>query len=86
MLKVTQEQLDDYERRYPGLKEQVLRFEAAKVPPCSRCKSHNTAEVQAGLIGRTILLTLSTTKFIVTPNGPREGRYYCWECKKFFGE
>lgn len=86
MLKVTPEQLDDFERRYPGLKEQILRFEAAKVPPCSTCKSFNTAEVQAGVIGRTILIATATTKFLLTPNGSTEGQYYCWECKKFFGE
>jgi hypothetical protein len=84
MLKVEQETLDRMEGMYPGFKEHVYSFENADLPHCSHCGSGDTANVQVGLIGRTINLSCSTTKFKLIANGPKAGRYICNQCKEFF--
>jgi hypothetical protein len=73
------------ENRYPGITESILRFERAELPACPRCGSQDTANVQVGLIGRTIDIAAATTKFKLIPNGPKPGAYFCNACGEFFG-
>jgi hypothetical protein len=84
MLEITLEELDSLELCYPGIKQNILFFENAQLPTCSLCQSEDTADVQIGVIGRTITICASTTKFKLIPNGPRPGRYFCNTCGKFF--
>jgi hypothetical protein len=85
MLKVNQKMLDDMEQRYNGLVKTIMQFENAELPACSHCRSSDTAEVQVGIMGRTIYIAGATTKVKLVPNvKDRLGKYYCNECKKFF--
>ncbi len=84
MLKADKETLESMERNYPGIKEQINHFEKANLPPCARCKSNNIADVQVGIIGRTIHIAAATTKVKLIPNDPKPGRYFCNECEDFF--
>ena len=70
MLKADKERLEWMEKNYPGIKKQINHFEKAKLPRCSHCKSRRTADVQVGIIGRTIYIAGATTKFKLIPNGP----------------
>jgi RNA polymerase-binding transcription factor DksA len=73
------------ERQYPGITEQYLRFEEAKLPSCSHCGSRDTASVQVGIIGRTIYLAGASKKFKLVPNiSDQKGKYFCNACNKFF--
>lgn len=85
MIKATEDTIRHMEELYPGITEQIQRFENMEIPPCPMCGSTNTASVQVGIIGRTIHLNAATSKFhsIFTSNG--EGIYYCHVCKKQFG-
>jgi hypothetical protein len=85
MLRVDQETLDRMESQYEGIIEQIMRFENALLPSCPHCQSDNTAEVQVGVIGRSIYVICATTKFRLILNGPQPGRYYCNDCGKYFG-
>lgn len=84
MLKLTAEEIDDLEKKYPGIRESIMHFEQAPLPLCPHCRSEDTADVQVGLIGRTINIAAATTKFRLIPNGPKPGNYFCNACKKFF--
>jgi hypothetical protein len=84
MLKVDQSRIDRMESSYPGIAAQIRRFDAAKLPPCSHCGSPHTADVQVGVIGRTINLAVATTKFRLIANGPKPGSHFCNQCKRFF--
>ena len=84
MLKFTQEQIERLELIYPGIKDQILWFENAILPVCSYCTSEDTADVQIGIIGRTINICAATTKFKLINYGPRPGRYFCNTCRRFF--
>jgi hypothetical protein len=84
MLKIDKETLDHIEEGYPGIGEAVLRFEEATLPICPRCGSKNTADVQCGVIGRTINIAAATTKFKLIANGPKPGKYFCNTCSEFF--
>ena len=86
MLRFNERRLQETEALYPGILEQIMRFENATLPECPHCDSENTADVQIGIIGRTTQIAAATTKFTLIPNGPRPGRYYCQNCKQFFGE
>jgi hypothetical protein len=86
MLKVDQITIDRMEKSYSGIAVQISEFEAAELPHCSHCESANTADVQVGLIQRTINLTAATTKFRLVPNGPKPGRYFCNDCNQYFGD
>jgi hypothetical protein len=77
MLKRDKEFLDYMETQYKGIIEHIMSFENAILPPCPHCQSDNTADVQVGVIGRTIAIAGATTKFRLIPNGPKPGRYYC---------
>jgi hypothetical protein len=84
MQEIDDDTLDELERRYPGIRDQILHFEDASLPACPRCGSQNTAEVNVGIIGRTISIAAATTKFKLIPNGPKPGHYFCNACKTFF--
>ncbi len=83
MLKIDQSELAKLEKDYPGTVRSIKYFEEMRLPKCPKCKSANTALVQAGIIGRTIALCSATTKFKLTPNGGL-GKYFCNDCGKFF--
>lgn len=85
MLKIDEDTISRIEQKYPGIREQLLQFEGAILPACSRCGSEDTADVQVGVIGRTINLAAATTKFKLIPNGPKDDTYFCNTCEKFFG-
>jgi hypothetical protein len=73
------------ENIYPGITEQINRFEEAELPSCPHCGSNNTASVQVGFIGRTITLAASTRKVKLVPNvKDRLGKYFCNNCDMFF--
>ena len=85
MLKVDDETLDKMEAQHPGILEQLSRFENAQLPACALCGSDDTADVQVGIIGRTIYLAGATTKFKLIPNCPKPGTYFCNACGEYFG-
>lgn len=78
--------LDHMEKNFPGIRKTIFEFENAMLPLCSHCGSADTADVQVGVIGRTIHIAGATTKFKLIPNGPRPGRYFCHACDKFFDQ
>ena len=84
MLKVDKKTLDRMEKDRPGIRQQILHFEKAKLPACSLCRSKDTADVQCGVIGRTINIAVATTKFKLIASGPTPGAYFCNTCGKFF--
>lgn len=84
MITIAQESIESLESDYPGIKEQILRFENAILPVCSHCGSENTANVQVGIIGRTIALASATTKVKLALNRPQPGKYFCNHCQNFF--
>jgi hypothetical protein len=71
MLKVSQEVIDQMERRRPGMRAMIEHYEVAMYPPCPHCQSDHVATVQVGVIGRTINLSAATTKFKLLANGPK---------------
>jgi hypothetical protein len=74
---------DTYDREtvYQGIYQRFARME---VPPCPRCGTCNTASVQVGVIGLTIRLAATCSKFKLIPNGPKPGNWFCNTCGKFF--
>ena len=84
MIKVDQQEIEIMEHRYPGIKEQIEHFEALDLPACPKGGSSDTASVQAGVIGRTVLITAATTKFYLMANYNGKGRYFCNSCRKQF--
>ena len=84
MLKVDDTTLEEMESQHPGIRQTIMRFEYAALPPCPNCRSENTADVQVGIIGRTIYLATATTKFKLIANGPKPGAYFCHQCQRFF--
>lgn len=84
MLKATEQWLCDAERRHPGIRQTIDRYEALDLPPCPECGSSDTAAVSAGIVGRSILVNGATTKIHLLPNGiPKD--YYCNACERYFG-
>ena len=85
MLKVDQKTLDKMEQQHKGIVKSIMSFEEADLPACPHCRSGDTADVQVGMIGRTIYIAGATTKFKLVPNGSdKKGKYFCNECRKFF--
>ena len=84
MLKINKKELNQLEKDYPGIKEQIRSFEEATLPACPRCGSEDTADVQVGIIGRTINIAGATTKFHLMANGPKPGKYFCNTCREYF--
>jgi hypothetical protein len=85
MITCDQKMLDWMEDKYPGILQSVRQFEDAVLPECSYCGSEDTASVQCGVIGRTIYINGATSKFRLIGNGPKEGKYFCNTCEKYFG-
>ena len=86
MLKVDAEWIKHAESQHPGITEDIRSFEQKQLPACTHCASADTADVQCGIIGRTIYIAGATTKFKLIPNGPKPGQYFCNACRKYFGE
>lgn len=78
------ERLDKMERGYPGITSQIRYFEEAELPSCTHCGSNDTANVQIGIIGRTIAIAGMTRKFYLIANGPAPGKYFCRKCRQYF--
>lgn len=85
MIKVTEDTIKQMEQNYPGITEQIQRFEGMELPSCPICGSDDTASVQVGIIGRTIHLAGATSKFHLIPNGNDKGIYYCNVCRQQLG-
>ena len=85
MLKIDRLKLDKLETGYPGITEEILRFDAAQVPRYVRCGAENTAAVYVGLVGRSINISAATTKFKLIANRPKPDNYFCHDCDQFFG-
>lgn len=71
----------DREQVYQDQYRQFMRME---VPPCTRCGTSNTASVQVGVIGLTIRLAATCSKFKLIANGPKPGNWFCNSCGRFF--
>jgi hypothetical protein len=80
------ERLAKLERDYPGITRSIRHFEDAELPLCKHCESHDTANVQIGIIGRTIAIAGMTRKFFLISNGPAPGKYFCRKCRQYFDE
>lgn len=85
MLTVSEESIMNMDASYPGIAEQVHRFEAMEIPSCDKCGSGDTAIIQVGLVVRTMYLAMATTKFKLLPNYNGHGIYFCNSCKAQFG-
>lgn len=85
MIRKTEDELKQLEGQYPGITEQIWRFEQADLPACPVCGSTDTASVQAGVIGRTMNINLATTKIHSMLNWVGKGIYFCNNCKRQFG-
>ena len=83
MLKVTDEWLLDAEKAYPGIRGTIEFFEAMKLPPCPKCGSANSAEVNTRIVGRSMKIAVATTKMHLIPNG-RPADFWCNACAHFF--
>ena len=86
MLRRSEIKIRELETTYSGISEQIRRFEDATLPCCELCGSQDTANVQVGVVGRTIAIACATTKIKLIPNGPPAGDFYCNACSKFFGQ
>ncbi len=86
MIKFDEKTIENCEIQYPGIREQIFYFENATLPQCLHCDSTDTANVQIGIIGRTIHIAGATTKFHLISNGPKPGKYFCNECGQYFNE
>jgi hypothetical protein len=84
MLKVDQATLEKLESQYPGIIEQICYFDGLDLPHWPDCGSSDTADVQCGIIGRTINIAVATKKFKLIANGPKPGSYFCNACMKYF--
>jgi hypothetical protein len=84
MLKVKPSDLEGFERSHPGIRTQILRIESALLPACPACDSTNTADVEVGLVGRTLSIASATTKFHLVPYGPKPGDFFCRDCRRYF--
>ena len=83
MLKISTKELARMESDWPGLQEQVLRFDAAPLPACRRCGSGVTAAVTVGS-GRPNVIASCTSKLWPILNGPVPGAFWCHHCEDFF--
>ncbi len=84
MIKVDRTTLDQLEQKYPDIGKQIFYFEQAALSTCAHCGSADTADVQCGVIGRTIHIATATTKFKLTLNRPEPGTFFCNRCDQFF--
>ncbi|MEO8143117.1 MAG: hypothetical protein ABI654_02790 [Betaproteobacteria bacterium] len=84
MLKIDERTLNQLEAMYPGILKSILWFEGAVLSACPRCGSSDTANVQVGIVGRTVTIAAATSKMKLIPNGPKPSKYFCNACNKFF--
>ncbi|MEE4194877.1 MAG: hypothetical protein V2J07_06740 [Anaerolineae bacterium] len=84
MTKELEERLAGMEENYPGITQQVMRFEQMKMPPCPFCGSEDTAIVQVGIIGRSISVAAASRKVTLVANSPKPGDYRCNDCRNYF--
>lgn len=84
MIRKTEDELKQLEGQYPGITEQIWRFEQADLPACVVCGSEDTASVQVGVMGRTINIGAATTKIHLLLNANGVGVFYCNNCKSQF--
>lgn len=83
MIKISEDRFKIYEQSYPGITEQILRYERGVLPPCIFCGSTDTAVVLRGIIGRTIHLASATSKVKLSIKiGNRH--FYCNTCQQPF--
>ena len=85
LIRKTEHEIKQLESQYPGITEQIWRFEQSDLPACPVCGSSDTASVQVGIIGRTIAIGSATTKVHLMGNVNDEGIYFCNDCRKQFG-
>ena len=85
MIRKTEDELTQLESQYPGISEQIWRFEQMDLPACPVCGALHTASVQVGVIARTINIGAATTKIHLMLNANDEGIFYCNVCRKQFG-
>jgi hypothetical protein len=78
--------LEKWERDYPGIGDQIERYQKAELPPCPRCGSESTAVVGVGAVGRAILLSSMCSKYKLIGNGPKPGEYFCNSCQRYFDD
>jgi hypothetical protein len=71
----------DHDKVYQELHARFMRMD---VPTCTQCGSRNTASVQVGVIGLTIRLAATCSKFKLIANGPKPGNWFCNSCQQFF--
>ena len=83
MLKITDDAIQELDRRYPAFRSTLESYESLRLPVCPQCRSEDTATVAAGIIGRSLAMATATTKLKLVPNG-HPGDYYCWSCDHFF--
>jgi hypothetical protein len=84
VLKLNKKALERLEGVYPGVTEQIMRFENATLPRCRHCGSEDTDEVNVGTTGRSKAIARATSKFTFVPNVPKSGGYRCNGCSKYF--
>jgi hypothetical protein len=48
------------EETYPGIQEQIERFQKAELPACTHCGSDQTARVQVGFVPRLANIAAAT--------------------------
>ena len=85
MIRKTEDEMTQLESQYPGITEQIWRFEHMDLPPCPVCGSADTASVQVGVMGRTINIGAAATKIHLMLNANGKGIYFCNVCGKQFG-
>jgi hypothetical protein len=83
MLKISVKKLERMDGEWPGLQEQVLRFDTDVLPDCEFCGSADTAVVTVGG-GRPHVIANCTSKIWPLLNGPMPGSFRCHDCGEFF--
>ena len=86
MLKIDYKELERLDRYYLGLKDQVIHLEGKDMPAYPHCGSRCTALVGVGVVGRSLQMAVSTTRFRLWANGPRQGKFACASCRCFFDD
>ncbi|MEQ8174387.1 MAG: hypothetical protein ABRQ26_04880 [Syntrophomonadaceae bacterium] len=83
MIRVSTEFLEQMESFYPGISDIIYYFDSLDLPICPKCGSENTASVEVGVIGQTLVLAIATTRFHLLPKS-KPGDYHCNDCKVYF--
>lgn len=85
MIKKTKDEIRQMEKNYPGITESIWGFEFAVLPPCPHCGSEDTAQIQCGIIGRTIHIASATSRIKLLFNYDGKGQFHCNTCAERFG-